>query len=420
VVKAFRENETEEIEETAEGDVSFVAPSEDFASSAGFQGTEERLLRCPENLTEDSQEVLSTFEVNQWVTWINSFLADEPCEPDVFVNNEELHLVLRGIYHCLDGHRAQENFEEAIAQIFETTAPLRIHREKLYQIIQIIAYLKPRSAKAIVDQELVARSLQGLSRKGSDLHTELLVARSHYATSENFLNFIQNSSKEINDFGYLLSCLRALASGSDSRVYPFLFRFIPHLDDEISASQLAVMLQALLEQTSYYHFYESYLENTVNEDPDAQEDRRKLEIFLAEMVLPEWRSGGIPAEDPYAILLLALLRARDHFLSAHELLSIARLHRLVDSEWPLVHTLDQAYIRIQQWSGETPWTFSPLDPFNNHYLSRQLSVIEAQGQPAQYDSEVESTVELIFQRVRNRYESRQKTPIAKGASPSRV
>lgn len=363
-------------------------------------------LRDHEEAAENALRLFEQFDISEWADWMESFLADEPCEPEVFGESTEPHLALRGVFHSLESGGARRRFVQAIAVVYEATAPLEVNAEQLHHIIRLIDYLKPRGAKYLVEQDLFTHTFADLYHEGQSLHTALLVARGRYGLDDTLVEFIYNSSRETDDFGYLLAGLQVLAARG-TRAYNFLGRFIPHLEDPFKSAILSELLPAILSETGYRPLYVWYAEKLAGASGRSAEELSVLEDYLEESVLPEWDAEELSLMGPYPFMMSALLRARRHYLSPAELLSLARLHGHFENETPVVQLLDRVYVRISGWSShDEPWIFEPFDDYRKNYMSVRRSVIEVGGDLVSYNGEAEQTVELIFHTVRNRYEPR--------------
>src|SRR5438552_16269611 len=81
-----------------------------------------------------------SFNLNQWIEWLNAFLSNVPREPLIPINKEEPHHSLIDLYKGLGSKQRRDLFGEAIKLIFEATQRIEENKEQLYYLLHIISF----------------------------------------------------------------------------------------------------------------------------------------------------------------------------------------------------------------------------------------------------------------------------------------
>src|SRR5467141_1691142 len=160
-----------------------------------------------QSATGHSVSAFRGLSADRWVDWINSFLSSSAHSPTITIGREELHHILIRIYDNLETQQDRGSFETALTLLFESTQTLQDNAERLYYLLQLLAYAKPPRAKRIVRRLLFDEVLTDVHFGEQHLHWMLLTTSSEYDVDDEIVDYVHRSVRRLNDFKYALLCL---------------------------------------------------------------------------------------------------------------------------------------------------------------------------------------------------------------------
>jgi hypothetical protein len=324
-----------------------------------------------EDTTESSEKVdqprvpqtptgFMRFGREDWVKWINNFLNEEFCEPQVTMSHQEPYTALAGVFHELETKSQQDLFAEAVKILFETTPLIKQNARYFRSIIELLALLKPYKAKSLARRHLFTHTFSGMEDGNLNLHTLLLIANCKYELDEELLDFITRTAKETRDTGYLLSCLRAVSELGGAEYLKILEIMLPQVKaKQRSAILLARELGYILFRYGSRDFCEWYgrIGRAVATGNDFFDGFELLQGALKKLVFHSFNPFSMDPNS-YNALVAAQLHAYDRRYTAKEVVKIARLHQEVGRD-ATVNALINIWTRIKTMGADEalPWYY---------------------------------------------------------------
>jgi hypothetical protein len=342
------------------------------------------------------------FGLEQWLEWLNAFLAPDPQPPFIATNKEEIHHALIDLYKGLKSKTTRDLFAEAIKRIFQTTPRIEQNAELLYYLLHIISYTVPLNAKDLLRERLHEGVLRTIEYGKQNLQTLLLIANSKYEVDDDLIDYIHRSARASKDYKFFLASLRVLSSRGGAHAYPFIEQLLPLVESETESFQLARQLKSIGYRVGYWHFFDWYRSRAEKLTSQWPQQWYMFECGLRHRLLTERALPTLAKSDPYAAFLSGLVHASLRELAPSTVLTIARLYPIIGKE-SIIDRLSEIWERgYHKWEKVT-WDYLSSKEI---YQPNRAAITNARRRPAYqelfFDLAVESELEEIFLGVRER------------------
>lgn len=293
---------------------------------------------------------IDRFDHRQWLNWLTMFFDGQVPYPDMgYFGDEKCDALIR-LYRTLPV-QSRRAFSQAVVTALEGTEIHSDEAERLFTLLQVIAYLQPIGAKQLVRRLVINRTLADITYANQRLGLVALVTASKFEIDDELLYFMDRSLRQVDEFRALLVYLRLYSQADAHRAADFLSTIMEKLEPGVKARQAARQLQGVTLRNGCKEIYRWYAaERATNDSPEKF--RLLCEEVLTHIVPSpaEWSNET----DQYAVLLSASLHTLRTEFDATQLILLSQVAKNVGPD-------GEEAARLVR-SSQTFYVVDPADP----------------------------------------------------------
>jgi hypothetical protein len=285
-------------------------------------------------------------DADWWHDWLRNFFDRNRTDPPFPVIQEGYYQAAQQLYDHLPSRPDRDHFAEGVSMLFESTPNDAAYAERLLYLIDIVSAITPIRCKRMLRERLSSHLFRPLVYGETRLYWTALSALSEYDVDQQTIELVLRVSEQLHDISFGLVCARVLARTHNARLgYGFLNRLVPLLT-EANVMQFRVELRPIVKRLGRFGIVQWYQQDVLGWGGAQLGVRFPAQTALLAESLAKvfpWKRWS-DATDPYQIIAAAQFSSRNGNLSVADVMMIARLHDVVDSE-VLISLLRSMYLQ---------------------------------------------------------------------------
>lgn len=260
-----------------------------------------------------------------WSDWLDAVFNGEVVLTQA-APTMELHQKLIDAYLRL-APTDRTRFANAVHVVFEHTPMIVSNAERIYYLLHLIAYVKPRKTRDYLKRFMYNELLRPIEFGGQSLHALLLLALAAYDVGEDVVEYVERSARQSPDASYLIICMRVVSRADPARTLGLLATTVQRIDGPPQAAALARYLKGFTSMYGYRGLYAWWTRHARELRSGDRTVGARFEMFekalLAKFVVDP-KLDEVPLAELDRMLFSALVLAARRPLSPEEVMAVAQ------------------------------------------------------------------------------------------------